>query len=118
MSQGEYSWYKGILTTLLQKICDTVEYNLNSSSIHASNKELYVEPNELAAKWAIGTKLAEAAVIATTQKVIRSAVHPIDRQFHTRNTALKYNSLNCCFTSDTFLASTLSILRTHALSFS
>jgi hypothetical protein len=50
-------------------------------------------------------------VKATTQKFIRSAVHPIDRRFCTRNTALKYNSLNCRFTSDTFFASTPSIFR-------
>ena len=93
------------------EICDTIEYNLNSSSMKTSNKDLYVKPKELASKWAIGPNLAEATVKATTQKFIRSAVHPIDRRFRTRNTALKYNSLNCRFTSDTFFASTPSILR-------
>ena len=74
-------------------------------------QDLYVKPKELASKWAIGPNLAEATVKATTKKFIRSAVHPIDRRFRTRNTALKYNSLNCRFTSDTFFASTPSILR-------
>jgi hypothetical protein len=99
------------LTSENPEICDAIEYNLNSSSIQTSNKDLCVKPKELACKWAIGPNLAEAKVKATTQKFKRSAVHPIDRSFHTRNTSLKYNSLNCRFTSDSFFASTPSILR-------
>jgi hypothetical protein len=99
------------LTSENPEICDTIVYNLNSSSIQTSNKDLYVKPKELASKWAIGPNLAEATVKATTQRFIRSAVHPIDKRFRTRNTALKYNALNCRFTSDTFFATTPSILR-------
>ncbi len=76
-----------------------------------SNNYLYVKPHELAAKWAIGTNLAEATVKVITQKFLRRAVRQVDRRFCTRNAALKYNSLNCRFTSDTFFASTPSILR-------
>jgi hypothetical protein len=50
--------------------------------------------------------MAEETIQATTQKFIRSALHPIDHRYRTRNIMLKYNSLNCSFTSDTFFAST------------
>jgi hypothetical protein len=38
------------LTSENPEICDTIEYNLNSSSIQKSNKDLYVKPKELASK--------------------------------------------------------------------
>jgi hypothetical protein len=99
------------LTAENDEVIDAMERNLNNSSITTTNKELYVKPEELASKWAIGEKLAEATVKATTQRFIRSAIHPIDRRFRTGNTTLKYDALNCRFTSDTFFTSTPSIIR-------
>ncbi len=93
------------------EISDTIERKLNSSSIKTNSNEFYVKPEDLAAKWDFGKSLAEAKIKATTKCYTRSAVHPIDRHFRTRNTTLKHNALNCRFTSDTFTASTPSILR-------
>jgi hypothetical protein len=58
-------------------------------------KTLFVQEQELATKWGIGLKDAENAIKATTQNFIQSALHPIERQFRTKITALHYNHLNC-----------------------
>jgi hypothetical protein len=62
------------LTSENPEICDTIEYNLNSSSLQTSNRGLYVKPKELASKWDIGPNLAEATVRATNQKFIRKVL--------------------------------------------
>lgn len=66
--------------------------NAETTTSLMSNKDLFVKPIELAAKWAIGTNLAEATVEVTAQKFIRSAVRLVDRRFCTRKPALKYNT--------------------------
>jgi hypothetical protein len=79
--------------------------------MQSSNPQLHVQPEELAQRWAVGKTMAEDTIQATMQKFIRSALHPIDRRYRTRNLMLKYNSLNCSFTSDTFFSSTRSLVR-------
>ncbi len=99
------------LSTENHDISDTIIQNADYSSLITEKKTLYVASEELARKWAIGTTLAEATIKATTQRFIQSSIHPIDRPYWTKNTNLKYNVLNCRFTSDTFFSSTPSILR-------
>ncbi len=74
-------------------------------------KALFVQEQELATKWGKGLKDAENTIKATTQNFIRSALHPIERRFRTKITTLRYNHLNCRFTSDTFFSGVKSILQ-------
>lgn len=85
----------------------------NLNRVHATktlDKKLFVKNEELARRWAIGIKDAENTVKTTTQKFIRSAIHPIERRFRTKQLALRYNNLNCRFNSDTFFSNVTSIL--------
>jgi hypothetical protein len=75
----------------------------NISAMKSSNPQLHAQPEELAQRWAVGKTMAENMIQATTKKFIRSALHPIDRRYRTKNLILKYNSLYCSFTSNTFL---------------
>ena len=86
------------------EIIDSIQANI--SAMQSSNPQLHVQPEELAQRWAVNKMMAADTIQATTQKFIRSALHPIDRRYRTRNLMLKYNSLNCSFTSDTFFSST------------
>ncbi len=92
-------------------ISDMIASHTNCSSLTTKEKRLYVSSEELAKKWSVGKTLAEATLKVTTQKFIRAPIHPIDRMYRTKNTSLKYNTLNCHFTSGTFFSSTPSILR-------
>jgi hypothetical protein len=94
------------------EIIDSIQQNtVQVSTIKLAKPQLYVLPEELAHKWAVGKTMAEDTIHATNQKFIRSALHPIDHRYRTRNVMLKYDSLNCSFTSDTFFASTGSLVR-------
>jgi hypothetical protein len=99
------------MPTEYPEIADTIDAKLNFSSLTTEQKKLYVSPEELAKRWAVGKNLAEATVKATTQSFIRANLHPIDRRYRTKNLSLKYNTLHYRFTSDTFFSSTPSILR-------
>ena len=80
------------------------DQKLNVSLTNVKSKRLFIQDQDLAIKWGIGVKDAENTVKATTQRFIRSAVHPVERRFRTKNVALRYNHLNCRFNSDTFFS--------------
>ena len=80
-------------------------------STQVTKKNLFIPEQELARRWSIGLKDAENTIKVTSQKFIRSALHPIERRFKTKNVALKYNHLKCRFSSDTFFSNTKSILQ-------
>jgi hypothetical protein len=98
------------------EICDRLirannQHNYRSIAANTIvKKRLFVEEKELAHKWAIGDKIAEDTIKATTQSFIRNALHPIERRFKTKNVTLRYNHLKCRFTSDTFFSSKPSLL--------
>jgi hypothetical protein len=64
----------------------------------------------LAKRWAIGQQIAHETMKCTTQAFIRSAIHPIERRYRTKNQMLRYNRLNCTFYSDTFFSNKMSLL--------
>ena len=67
-----------------------------------------IEPAELARRWGIGLESAKQTLKVTTQKGLRSAVHPIHRRYKTKQQQLRYNQLACKFYSDTMFCSTKS----------
>jgi len=82
-----------------------------TSSATVNKKKLFIEESELASRWSIGIKDAHETVNATTQKFILNALHPIERRFQTKNAMLRYNNLNCQFSSDTFFSNVKSLLQ-------
>ncbi len=79
------------------------------SSIKLDKKNLFIQEQTLATNWGIGLNEAVKTLKATTQNFIRSALHPIERRFRTKNVSLRYNHLKCRFYSDTFFSGTKSI---------
>ncbi len=90
---------------------DIAIIKLNIMSTLSTKRDLFVPGQELAKRWSVGNKDAKNTVKVTSQKFIRNALHPIERRFKTKNLALKYNNLNCQFSSDTFFSNIKSILQ-------
>jgi hypothetical protein len=74
-------------------------------------KNLFIQEQKLASNWGIGLTEATNTLKATTQNFIRSALHPIERRFKTKNVSLRYNHLKCRFYSDALFASIKSNLQ-------
>ena len=51
---------------------------INIFSATTVKKQLFVDATELAKRWAVGKKLAEDTVKASTQLFTRSAIHPVE----------------------------------------
>jgi hypothetical protein len=93
--------YNEIMDTLLRK-------NSIKSTVTA-RKNLFVNEETLAKRWAVGIKIAHETIKATSQNFVRNAVHPIERRFQTKNTHLRYNHLKCRFYSDKFFSGVKSV---------
>jgi hypothetical protein len=63
----------------------------------------------LAKRWGIGLDTAHRTLTATTQAGIRRVLHPVERRYKTRQSHLRYPTLNTRFYTDTMFASTKSI---------
>lgn len=71
-----------------------------------------IDAEKLAKLWGIGIQTAEATLSATTQKIIRSAINPIERRYRTMQQQLRYRQLggnSGRFYSDTFFSTRKSI---------
>jgi len=73
-----------------------------------------IDAANLSQLWGIGTQTAELTLSATTQKVIRSSINPIERRYRTMQQQLRYRQLggnSGRFYSDTFFSTRKSITR-------
>jgi hypothetical protein len=75
-------------TTECMEQCDNTIHNLiegehvqGVAATKMISKRLFLQEHDLASRCGIGLKDAENTVKVTTQKLIRSAVHPIERRF-------------------------------------
>lgn len=64
------------------------------SLVEQQSKKLFLKEDQLAMHWAIGIKDAAMTVKVTTQRLFRSALHPVERHFRTKNMTLRYNHLS------------------------
>jgi len=78
-------------------------------AVKTNNKSLMVNEATLSKQWAVPISVAENTIKASTQNFIRSALHPIEHRYKTKNVTLRY--LNCHFTSDTFFSNKPSLLQ-------
>ena len=90
-----------------------LEANVRVRSIGATKskpRHSHMKPAKLSQKWDIGFEMEKNTLEVTTQKVLRSSVHPIYRRYRTRQQQFLYNRLHTKFYLDTMFASKRSIL--------
>jgi hypothetical protein len=83
---------------------------INMSKVQTHTKDLFIKAEALATCWAVPKLMAQNTIQSTTQQFIRSAIHPIERRYRTKNTMLRYNRLQCKMYSDTFFSNGTSII--------
>jgi hypothetical protein len=71
------------------------------SAIDSTRTKHAIEPDALAKRWNIGIEKAKNTLQVTTQKGIRTAVHPVQRRFKTAQPHLRKRRLEGPFYSDT-----------------
>ena len=64
------------------------------ASANSGKRRSTIRKEELAKVWGIGLDAAERTIQATTQLVVRNALHPIQRRFRTEVAQLCYNQLS------------------------
>jgi hypothetical protein len=79
------------------------------SLLGSKTRHLVVTAEELSRKWRVGINTARQTLKATTQRGIRTAVHPLTRRYRTDHFSLRYRRLNAQFYSDTVFATTKSL---------
>ena len=83
-------------------------------SISSSLKKSKLTKEALARRWGIGLLAAERTLKVTTQKGIRTVLNPVEKRYRTRQTHLRFPSLNAKIYSDTMFATTKSV-RNHKM---
>jgi hypothetical protein len=63
----------------------------------------------LAKRWGIGLDSAHRTLTATTQQGIRRVLHPVERRYKTRQSHLRFPSLNTRFYTDTMFSTSKSL---------
>lgn len=63
----------------------------------------------LAKRWGIGLDTAHRTLTATTQQGIRRVLHPMERRYRTRQSHLRFPTLNTCFYTNTMFATAKSL---------
>jgi hypothetical protein len=100
-----------VLTINEMEHSDIFILKLRIMSTQTIKKHLFIQGQELAKQWSIGTVAADNTIKAMTQRFVRNALHPIECRFRTKNIALKYNHLKCRLSSDTFFSGVKSALQ-------
>ena len=81
-------------------------------SIKSAEKRPTITPQRLAKNWGIGIALAKKTLAATTQRGVRTVLHPtLSRRFRTNDRQLRYRRLACDMFTDTLEARTKSWFR-------
>ena len=89
--------------------CRSLDRITNVSAARSTTRHTNMTPADLSRRWGIGLEAATQTIAVTTQRGLRTAVHPIHKRYRTKNTQLRYNHLNTIIYSDTMFASTKSI---------
>ena len=92
------------------------QYIINLSATRSSIKQGGISAEALAKLWNIGLDTATKTIQCTTQKGVRSTLHPIERRFRTRQAQLRYRQLagrHGSFYTDTFFSKAASLNGSH-----
>ena len=92
-----------------------LQRNVNVSNVRSaagvatSTKRNKVDPEELSSKWGIGISAAKRTLKVTTQRGIRTVLHPsLSRRFRTNDRQLRYRRLRCDVFTDTLITNVIS----------
>jgi hypothetical protein len=81
-------------------------------SLTSGKRKYAVGPKTLAKNWSIGLSSAQRTIDATTQKGLRTILHPtLSRRFRTNDRQLRYRRLACDMFTDTLESRTVSWFR-------
>ena len=76
------------------------------SSVSSSAKKPKIDPSTLARKWGIGLDVAQNTIRKTTQRGVRTVLHPtLSRRFRINDRQLRYKRLRSNMFSDTLISS-------------
>ena len=94
---------RGVSCTLDDKsFIKDMKSRVQVSSVSSSAKKPKINPATLAKKWGIGLDVAQNTIKKTTQRGVRTVLHPtLSRRFRTNDRQLRYKRLTPNMFSDT-----------------
>jgi hypothetical protein len=90
-------------------LCDMSEADRLVCAMSSKDRGPVITKEILAKRWGIGLDTAHRTLTATTQNGIRRVLHPIERRYKTRQSHLRFPTLNTRFYTDTMYSTTKSI---------
>jgi len=90
-------------------LCEMSEADRMICSMSSKARGPVITKEILAKRWGIGLDTAHRTLTATTQSGIRRVLHPIERRYRTRQSHLRFPTLNTRFFTDTMYSTTRSI---------
>ena len=109
-----YSQDNAVLSGISNTLCDhefheDLKGQVKISSVNATPKPAGVSPETLAKNWGIGLETAKNTLKVTTQRGIRTVLHPsMSRRFRTNDRHLRYRRLPINCYTDTMFSKTAS----------
>ena len=93
-------------------ICETSEEERHILAVSSRDRGPVITKEILAKRWGIGLDTAHQTLLTTTQNGVRRVLHPVERRYRTRQSHLRFPTLNTKFYTDTMF-STAKSLRGH-----
>ena len=88
-------------------ICETSEEERHIMSIASRDRDPVITKEILAKRWGIGLDTAHQTLLTTMQVGVRRVLHSVDRRYRTRQSHLRFPTLNTKFyTGDTMFSDT------------
>lgn len=90
-------------------IIEVPEADRAISALSSKERGPVITKEILARRWGIGIETAHRTLNATTQNGIRRVLHPVERRYKTRQSHLRFPTLNSRFYTDTLFAEVKSL---------
>ena len=90
-------------------VCTIMEEDRKVFAMSLEERGPVVTKEILAKRWGIGLDAAHRTLTATTQTGVRRVLHPVERRYKTRQSHLRFPTLNSRFYTDTMFSHTLSL---------
>jgi hypothetical protein len=99
----------GLLQRPTDSICEITDEDRKVFAMSTKERGPVVTKEILARRWGIGLDTAHRTLTATTQNGVRRVLHPVERRYRTRQSHLRFPTLNTRFYTDTMFSATKSI---------
>jgi Reverse transcriptase (RNA-dependent DNA polymerase) len=90
-------------------LCQLAEADREIWALSTKERGPILTKEILAQRWGIGLDTAHRTLTATTQSGIRRVLHPVERRYRTRQSHLRFPTLNTRFYTDTMFSTTKSL---------